>query len=396
MELRTALFLIGILVIVFIAFISFYRSQQQTYKLPKKKHRFGRKNDNEVDPLFEPRQGPLATSDSSLDNNSESKIGLPERGDVENDEAVEPAPLIIDDGHDGEPESLSLDLQPSNKMLDQGPQKAIEFVALIRGADPISRDQALGVYRQHEYTMEKANRIFGFNIAIGLWRDLEHEHESSEYRDICLTIQLADHDGAVSESELHRFSQMSLEVSEELDRPIIFSMDFDEGIAFAQELSRFRKEVDKIITVSIIARSEHGLTMAAIHREAEKLGLRYSDEKVYERIRLNADHQADVLFSVANMFKPGELVKDGTDTHTSGLTLFMRLVSVASPVDVYTDMIKTATSLAKRLNGILVDQETRPVNSSMTVSQTKEILKIAGIMDAREIPAGSELARRLF
>ncbi len=396
MELRTALFLIGIIVIVFIAFISFYRSQQQTYKLPKKIHRFGRKNDDEVDPLFEPRQGPLASPESLL-----NKKRTPEReasGDVNisNKQEVDPAPLVIESSNMGEPESLTLDLQPSDQMVDQGPQKTIEYVALIQGAEPITRDQALGVYRQHEHTMEKPNRIFGFNIAIGLWRDLEQEEKSSEYRDICLTIQMADPDGPVSESELHRFSQMSLEVAEELDRPIIFSMDFDDGIAYAQELDRFRKEMDSILIVSIIARSENGLTMSAIHREAEKLGLRYSEEKIYERIRMNADHKAEVLFSMANMFKPGELVNDDSNRHTSGLTLFMRLVSVTSPVDVYTDMIKTATTLAKRLNAILVDKETRPVNERMTVSQTKAIMKIAGSMDARDIPAGSELAKRLF
>jgi FtsZ-interacting cell division protein ZipA len=51
MELRTALFIIGMIVIVFIAFVSFHRSQQKPYKLPRHLHRHGRDGD-EVDPLF--------------------------------------------------------------------------------------------------------------------------------------------------------------------------------------------------------------------------------------------------------------------------------------------------------------------------------------------------------
>ena len=93
-----------------------------------------------------------------------------------------------------------------------------------------------------------------------------------------------------------------------------------------------------------------------IGREAEKLGLYYSKDNIYHRIRKNADNRADVLFTMANMFKPGELPKDELDMHTGGLTLFMRLVAVPNPVDVYTDMMETAATLAKRLNGILVDQ----------------------------------------
>ena len=72
------------------------------------------------------------------------------------------------------------------------------------------------------------------------------------------------------------------------------------------------------------------------------------------------------------------------------------LTTVQKPVDVYSDMIETARTLAKRLNGILVDQETRPVSESMTISQTKSIMKTASRMDEKGIPAGSELAKRLF
>ena len=65
MELRTALFIVGMIVIVFIAFVSFHRSQQKPYKLPRHLHRHGRDGD-EVDPLFEPRQGPIASRRADL------------------------------------------------------------------------------------------------------------------------------------------------------------------------------------------------------------------------------------------------------------------------------------------------------------------------------------------
>ncbi|MFC1630408.1 cell division protein ZipA C-terminal FtsZ-binding domain-containing protein [Pseudomonadota bacterium] len=395
MELRTALFIIGMVVIVFIAFISFHRSQQKPYKLPRNIHKYGRSSGDEVDPLFEPRKGPESSARPVLKVKKEPVIQ--DADDIEQPGTVNiaPAPLVMDEQSD-EAGIMELDLQPSDKAIDNGPQKEIEYVALIRGADPITRDQALGVYRQHEYTMEKRNGIFGFNIHNGLWRNLEHEDQTSEYRDICLTIQLADYNGPVSESELHRFSQMSLEVAEELARPIIFSMDFDEALAEAVDLDRFRKELDVIPVVSIVARSEHGLTMTAIHRESEKLGLAYGEDHIYHRIRKNADNQTDVLFSMANMFKPGDLPKHDVDLHTSGLTFFMRLSTVSKPVDVYKDMIETATTMAKRLNCILVDQETRPVTESMTMSQTKSIMKMTRRMESRSIPAGSDLAKRLF
>ena len=395
MELRTALFILGMVVIAFIAFISFHRAQQKPYKLPRNMHRFSRNSSDEVDPLFEPRKGPGSLVRPVTKVNRDPVIEGHDAIIQKEESEAEPAPLVIDEQPD-DVVAMELDLQPSDKAVDNGPQKEIEYVALIRGSESISRDQALGVYRQHEYTMEKRNGIYGFNISNGLWRNLEREDQTSEFRDICLTIQLADYEGPVSESELHRFSQMSLEVAEELNRPILFSMDFDDALAAAIDLDRFRKELDIILVVSIVARSEHGLTMTSIHREAEKLGLKYGEDKIYHRIRKNADNRTDVLFSMANMFKPGDLPKHNVDMHTSGLTFFMRLSTVSKPADVYTDMIETASTLAKRLNGILVDQETRPVSQSMIMSQTKSIMKMASRMDARDIPAGSELAKRLF
>ena len=395
MELRTALFIIGMVVIVFIAFISFYRSQQKPYKLPRNIPKYKGNRGDEVDPLFEPRKGPEPSASPLVKVKKEPLIqGNDDIGQNESAE-VAPAPLVIDEQSD-EPATMELDLQPAEKSVVTRGRAINLCVALIRGADPITRDQALGVYRQHQCTSTTVRAVFGFNITNGLWRNLEHEDQASEYRDICLTIELTDYNGPVSESELHRFSQMSLEVAEELDRPILFSMDFDEALAEAVDLDRFRKELDIIPVVSVVARSEHGLTMTAIHRESEKLGLAYGEDKIYHRIRKNTDNQTDVLFSMANMFKPGDLPKHNVDKHTSGLTFFMRLPTVSKPVDVYNDMVETASTLAKRLNCILVDQETHPINESMTMSQTKSIVKMTSRMDSRGIPAGSEQAKRLF
>jgi FtsZ-interacting cell division protein ZipA len=395
MELRTALFIIGVIVVALIAFISYYRAQQQPYKLPRKMRRFSRHEDDGVDPLFEPRKGPAGMQQPVDDVPGDTSVA-PAEEVVSREDSVEAVPLARDDIEEDASPTLQLDLQPSEKKVEQGPEKSIEYVALIRGADTISRDRALSVYRMHEYKMEKRNSIFGFNIASGLWCDLEREEQTAEFRDICLSIQLDDHTGPVSESELHRFSQMSLEVAEELDRPIIFSMDFDEALGQANDLDQFRKEMDVIFVISLVARSDNGLKLPAIHREAEKQGLVYGKDKIYQRIRLNADNETEVMFSMANMFKPGELPKDDDSIHTSGLTFFMRFVAVPNPVDIYVDMVNTATSMAKKLNCILVDQETRPLNESMTTSQTKSISKMVGRMDARQIPAGSELAKRLF
>jgi len=410
MELRTALFIVGMIIIVVIGVLSYRKIKQgQSGGRARSASPFSHQwADDNIDPLFEPPRtgrsrapavdsaGPVAT-EAPVTSGSESVKprqepvleSPPEQADDIG--VVLPAPPS-----EPKPQTLDLDLEPAARNEDIRPEKTIDYVALIRGAEPIRRDQALSVYRQHEYKMDKPSFIYGFNIGSGLWRNLEKEPSTGEYRDICLAIQLVDGNGAVSDSELHRFSQMSLEVAEELQRPIIFSLDHDEALAYAHDLDRFCADVDIYIIVSLVARSDRGFAMRAIGREAERLGLIHTTEKVYRRERVDAEGRVEVQFTLANMYKPGELPQDDAEAHTDGLTLFMRLAVVHDPVEVFSDMIESAALLAKRLNGIVVDQERNPLTEEGIAAIHRRVGKYSRRLEQRGISPGGTIARRLF
>jgi FtsZ-interacting cell division protein ZipA len=422
MELRSALLFIGIIVIVIVAVLTFRKANRMPFSIKLGKQGTGRRFRNrefagdEIDPLFAPshsvdeveQQAGTARhdqpheaemSDVATNSDSENTLSPADTGaklQADAGDSLQPAPLEID-SYEPEPQaSMDLQLEPLQQEQDHVPEKAIDYVALIRGAESIGRDQALGIYRQHEYQMDKASFIYGFNIASGLWRDLELEPQEGKYRDICLAIQIVDSNGAIDESELNRFSQMSLAVAEELDRPIIFSMDFDEALAYARELDRFCGECDIVIIVSMVARNERGISLRAIHREAAKISLMYNKHGIYQHIRKDAAGHTEVLYSLANMYQPGSLPKDDSDTHTSGLTMFMKVATISDPVAVFSDMIEKAALLAKRLNAILVDQETRPLSDDGIKVIHKRITDLVAEMETRGITPGSQLARRLF
>ena len=46
----------------------------------------------------------------------------------------------------------------------------IEFGAVISGENPVTRDEALGIFRQHEYELEKPLRILARSVETGEWR----------------------------------------------------------------------------------------------------------------------------------------------------------------------------------------------------------------------------------
>lgn len=433
MDLRSALFIIGLVIIVIIAVLTYRKAHSKPFSL---KHRSGRDefqlgpDQDDIDPLFAPgASASRAEMDMTVDpgvvidpapheipvnedvdmalneGTSYSPVQDPDPAPAGITESTEDLPVLepvqIDETAAGAVQdtggaTMNLDLQAAPPRRDHRPEKAIDYVALIRGSEPIRRDQALGVYRQHEYHMEKPSYIYGFNIGNGLWCDLEQEPESGEYRDICLAIQMANTDGAISDSELHRFSQMSLAVAEELERPILFSLDHDEALAYARDLDKFCAATDLLVIFNLIARSERGFSMRAIHREAEKIGLVYSIDRIYQKIHVDATGGTEVLYSLANMYKPGVLSLDDDAANTSGLSLFMQVPTIHKPADVYSGMIEDIALLAKRLNGILVDQERRPLNEDGLGKIHRTITDISRRMESRGITPGGQIAHRLY
>jgi FtsZ-interacting cell division protein ZipA len=432
MDLRSALFIVGLIIVVIIAVFTYRKAHSKPFSLKKRSGRdeFLLGPDDDVDPLFAPgASASRAEMDMSVEPgahidhepleipvNEDVDIALTEGSTYNHEQDLDPVPVEVaepkrdipvlepvqvdpvpvDAAQDHEGETLDLDLQAAAPRRDHRPEKAIDYVALIRGSEPIKRDQALGVYRQHEYHMEKPSYIYGFNIGNGLWCDLEHEPESGEYRDICLAIQMANSDGPISDTELHRFSQMSLAVAEELERPILFSLDHDEALAYARDLDKFCAATDLLVIFNLIARSERGFSMRAIHREAEKLGLVYSIDRIYQKIHVDAAGGTEVLYSLANMYKPGILPLDDDAANTSGLSLFMQVPTIHKPADVYSEMIENIALLAKRLNGILVDQERRPLNEEGLGKIHRTITDISRRMESRGITPGEQIAHRLY
>ncbi len=93
-----------------------------------------------------------------------------------------------------------------------------------------------------------------------------------------------------------------------------------------------------------------------------------------------------VLFSIANMVKPGHFpVKNMQGFSTPGILLFTQLPGIRDGMDIYSDMLYAANELAAILNGHLQD-ETHSSLTRQSIEHTKDIilehrrqLRLAGV-----------------
>ncbi|OGI43338.1 MAG: hypothetical protein A2150_06765 [Candidatus Muproteobacteria bacterium RBG_16_64_11] len=276
--------------------------------------------------------------------------------------------------------------------IDEG----IDFILHLPIAAPVVRDRALGIYKQNEYLLGRTHRIYGRQTEAGEWRNIEHDPESTEYRALALTVQMADASGPIGESELNTFSQLGLKLADALGCPVRFSMTFEDAMARGRELDEFCRAHDVIASINIVSTNETGFSGRAIDQAAHRVGMEFGPMNIYHLKNPDPTGYRN-LFSLANLYQPGEFdLKRIIDFTTDGLTLFMSVPHAANPEQAFDRMIDVAKTLCRLLGGELRDQQQRPLSDQGLQAIRTQIARLAGEMREQGIAPGSSAAMRLF
>ena len=397
-ELRTALLLLGLAVFVVVVIVSYEKYRRARGRTRQK---FVRSDAIENEPTLT-RYDELEDNSQQLPNDTQKILLAPDLSVVEEVEKEEE-----EREQEGEVQ-LSLDLKEAEQIAsipinnvpgetgEHSKTRTIDFVARIPGEEIVGRDQALGVYRQNEYLIEKPHRIFGLNHPARIWRDLETEPDSGRYTDLSLTMQLADREGPVTESELTKFSLLVLRLSEALGRRLNFSMTFEEAQKEALVLDTTCKEYDVLAILNIISKGETEFDGMEIDQALNQVGMQLGSMKIYHR-KSQEKNGARNLYSLANLYKPGVFDSGNLGKfRTKGLTLFMNIPVTPKPVQVFEEMVVTAKLICESINGKLVDQKQNPLNNKGLESIRRQVELIQTNMEEEGILPGNDTTKRLF
>jgi len=423
MSLQVALLILGIVVVIGVAVGTFSKSGESR-RARQRRHRFDGSEENEsrfndtveleheYDPSAEAEpapwtSAPLQGKKSLSSRGSVTGVSQPQVAKKSKDriyDELEQLERAIDTRIDVDPDIDTRGQQSGAGisatqmvMHPMAPDEKIDFIVTLptRGK-PIARDTALGIYKQNEYILEKPRGLYGLRHVTKVWSNLDSDPISTEYSDLRLAIQLADIEGPVSESELHKFSQLALKLADPLKRRTLFSMEFEEAIKMARELDEFCKEFDVVASVNILSKGPVGFTGMDIAHEMSVLGLEIGKRNVFHKYP-NFDKRKFPMYSIANLYDPGEF-----DIHkmqrfvTKGLTMFMQVPCVSDPGTIFRQMIKDAQHLCNKLEGSLLDQDNKPLTAAGVEAIEAQIRDIDRRMRERGIVAGTETAIRLF
>jgi hypothetical protein len=405
MSLQLALLLIGIVVVAAVAAASLYRggpriALRRSPAVESVPHVLSPRTETGLAPeLAEDRldirpaaaalaEGKQLRTDATLAAPAESAPEDLIRSEIEKIEEVATMPLDL------ETDPRRLAMRASTRPAT--PDELVDFVLNLPGEGPVSRDEALGIYKQHEYELEKPRKLYGKNLDAGYWTELDRDPPLSRYGDLALAIQLVDARGPLGESELNTFAQVGLKLADAFHRPTRFAAGFEAALERAQTLNRFCEAFDVIAAIHVAA-PEHGAFHGRdIRDNAQRLGLHFGAMNIFHCQETTATGRHH-LFSMASMMKPGEFdARDWEHFMTPGVTLFMSVPCVAHPADVFERMADAARNLATALGGRLLDQDHHPLTGEGLAIIHGQIGEIEQKMRQFGIAPGSPAALRLF
>jgi len=396
MDLQYALLLIGIVIVTVVAITAFDKARLSR---PSRAARAGREAgitivgpeprvDIPVTPLAEPANKFLRT-DTEITPRTKTRQEVL-RQELKSLEEVATLPL-----------NLAAGLRPRGFRepepgREYAPDAKIDFVIHFPGMPLVSRNMALGVFKQHEYKLNKPRHLYGLRYQSNQWSDLELDPEKSEYEDLKLAIQIVDGKGPIDESELNTFIQLGLQLADALARPTRLPLTVEEGLVRANMMQNFCETYDVIASINLVPTADAVFPGRVIEMAARRVGMQFGPKNIFH-MRNDLPLGGRYFFSMANQQETGQFDPQAWDTFTTpGLVLFMNVPCAHRPAVAFDKMVTAAKGLCDILGGRLQDQDRHPLTDKGIAVIRHQIEEIGDKMEAFDIPAGSATALKLF
>ena len=293
--------------------------------------------------------------------------------------ATEPSPLTSDAVALGIP---SMDKQPPLDAL-------LDAVAPIVLETVVSGDAALLVMPTTHRAGSKPFFVEGFNQTSHEW---ETPTAGQRYGAFQAGVQLANRTGPLNEIEYSEFVVKAQTFADAVNGTAQFPEMLDE-VARARELDQFASEHDAQLSFTLHA---HTVAWSPGYVQQNAAHLGFVAGAMPGRMVLPASVAGMPPVLTLSFDSQAALAEDPAQAAVRELTLALDVAQVARSERAFVRMREAARDLAKAMDGVVTDDKGQPLawDDMDVIGYELEILY--DTLDARDLSAGSVLARRLF
>lgn len=210
------------------------------------------------------------------------------------------------------------------------------------------------------------------------------------YHQLRMAVQLANRAGALNEVEFSEFSNLVQTLSDTVDA-LPELPDMMETVARARELDGFAAQCDAQLSVNVLS---DGAPWSAnyVQAVATQDGLLLSrDGMRFVKLDTRQNPVFMLQFGDTNFLRD-DLTYKGGDL----ITMLLDVPVADEDLLPFRLMCDYARSIGQRIGGRVVDDQRRPLSDAALQNVDKQLLKLYERLEARGLPAGSPVTRRLF
>lgn len=256
--------------------------------------------------------------------------------------------------------------------------------------EPLSVPRLWAAQKNHLANLAKPLMWFGFDDERNQWLRLD-AHSAGSHNWFAAVMQLVDRRGPIAAADLDRFLDGAQKLADEF-MAVPASMPARVAtLTRAAELDAFCAGVDIQIGLNVVA-GEEPFPGTKIRGLAEAQGWVLMDDGAYHA----QDADGNTLFTVTNLEPAVFVASELKDMQTRGITLLLDVPRTAHGPQTFDRMLASARKIADALRGEVVDDNRTPFGESQAQLVRSQIEQFQQRMAESGIPAGGELAQRLF